>query len=80
MRYTKGCNKLLLCECVLGETWGVAQSMPFLTPAIVHAKVRTDSASNTLFTALWARCWHGNVGKYVVATTNVCCLCRATIR
>lgn len=40
MRYTKGSNKLLLCEAVLGNSWSVAQSMPFLTPIIVHAKVR----------------------------------------
>ncbi len=39
MRYTKGSNKLLLCEAVLGNTWSVTQSMPFLTPFIVHAKV-----------------------------------------
>ena len=40
MRYTKGSNKLLLCEAVLGNTWSVTQSMPFLSPLIVHAKVR----------------------------------------
>ena len=38
MRYTKGGSKLLVCEATLGRSWAVSQSMPFLTPAIVHAK------------------------------------------
>lgn len=36
LRYTKGCNKLLVCQCVLGKTLTVTQSLPFLTPNIVR--------------------------------------------
>eukprot|EP01047_Picozoa_sp_COSAG01_P006898 COSAG01_NODE_254_length_20214_cov_25.086254_17_plen_75_part_00 len=38
MRYTKGCSRLLVCEAVLGRTWEVSQSLPFLTPEIVRSR------------------------------------------